>query len=300
MKKSIFSWATIGLLVACISLISCEKEEPIDNSDSRYISVYPGAINFGATESSDMFLIYSYNGATNYKLYIEGDGSWISFSEVEGTIPEYKEGNHDSTTNIYAYVDRSGLTPGNYSCIIIVRTDVGEKRITVSMTVPTNGSGTGGNGTGGGENPNPNPEPDYSEAEVSTELDYIDVNLISCIRKGNEVALTYTMTNTYESDMNISITNVNEFTQHTFISDNWGTQYPRKKVKISLAGKEYYYGYELVLGTLLPGIPTKCVITVKDVAEDATHMHYYIYTERSVIGTINRTKDIIFKNIKIH
>lgn len=50
-------------------------------------------------------------------------------------------------------------------------------------------------------NPNPNPDPgskeDYSSAEISCDLPDIEIELISCKRKSNNiVGLTYTMTNT--------------------------------------------------------------------------------------------------------
>ena len=141
---------------------------------------------------------------------------------------------------------------------------------------------------------------DYSKAEVSTDLSNLDVNLVSCYRKGDNVELTYTLTNTSSyGNMNITITNVNTFTQKTFISDDLGNQYSNKYVKISLGGKDWGYGNNIE-GTLLTGIPSKCVITIKDVDKNAKYMTCYIYTSTALPGSVNYSSDVILKNVKIH
>ena len=101
--------------------------------------------------------------------------------------------------------------------------------------MPINGNGNGGNNdNGSGDNNN---NDDYSEAEVSTMLDNLAVELISCKRSGSDIILKYTLTNTYPyANMGITIQNVNAFTQKTHISDNLGNQYSNEFVKISLAG----------------------------------------------------------------
>ena len=143
-------------------------------------------------------------------------------------------------------------------------------------------------------------DPDYSDAVVDTDLENLEVRLVSCIRDGDEVTLTYTLSNTYAyGNMNVTVTNVNAFTQKTFISDDLGNQYSKEFVKISLAGKDWGYGNNIE-GTLLPGIPVKCVITVKAVNTDAEYMSYYIYTATALPGSVAYSDNVILRNVKIH
>lgn len=143
--------------------------------------------------------------------------------------------------------------------------------------------------------------PDYSEAEVSVgTLDNIEANLVKCVRNGSSVVLTYTLTNTYPyANMNVTLNNVNAFTQKTIIADNLGNQYEKKFVKLSLAGKNFGFGNNIE-GTLLPDMPTKCEVTVNNVDADATHMTYYIYTSTALPGSVNYSDNVVLKNVKIH
>lgn len=131
-------------------------------------------------------------------------------------------------------------------------------------------------------------------------LDNLPVKLISCKRSGNDIILKYTLTNTYPyANMGITIQNVNVFTQKTHISDNLGNQYPNEFVKISLAGNTLGQGNNIE-ETLLPYIPTQCIITVRNVDSNATHMHYYIYTSTAFPGSVNYSDNVILKKVKIH
>lgn len=141
---------------------------------------------------------------------------------------------------------------------------------------------------------------DYSEAIVTTDHSYLDVNLVSCIRNGSNIVLTYTLTNTHSSStMGISISNVNTVTQKTTIADNIGNQYAQSAVKINLAGRDWGYGNNID-GQLLPGIPAKCEITVKNVDSSATYMTYYISTSTAFPGSVNYTLDVVLRNVKIY
>lgn len=153
-------------------------------------------------------------------------------------------------------------------------------------------------------NPQPDPQPqpteDYSSAEISCDLPDVEIELVSCKRKGSNVELTYTMTNTdMLRNQGVTIGNVNAFTNHTHIADNLGNQYPRDQVKISLAGKDFGFGNDIE-GTLLGGVPSKVVVTVKAVDTSAKMMHYYIYTSTAKPGGVNYTSDIILKNVTIY
>ena len=141
---------------------------------------------------------------------------------------------------------------------------------------------------------------DYSSAEVYSTLSNLDVNLVSCYRKDGNVELTYTLTNTSSyGDMGITINNVNSVTQKTTISDDLDNQYGNKSVKISLDGKDWGYGNNID-GTLLTDIPSKCVITIKSVDQNAKYMTCYMYTSTALPGSVNYSADVVLKNVKIH
>lgn len=152
----------------------------------------------------------------------------------------------------------------------------------------------------GPDNPDPD-KPDYSEAIVSTNtLGNLTANLTKCVRSGSTVTLSFTLTNTHQySNMGITLSNVNSFTQKTIISDDLGNQYPVRQVKLSLAGKDLGFGNNIE-GTLLPGIPVKCEVTVTYVDADAAYMNYYIWTSIAFPGSVNYTDNLTLRNVKIH
>ena len=188
----------------------------------------------------------------------------------------------------------------------------------ISLT-PINTGGSGGDsgsdsgtGTGGGNNDNNNDNPnddnqgggttteDYSEAQISTQLDNLSVQLISCKRSGTTVELKYTLTNTYAyANMGITISNVNSFTQKTHIADDLGNQYPNEFVKITLAGNTLGWGNNIE-GTLLPNVPSQCIVTVQNVDTDVKYMHFYMYTSIAFPGGVNTSADVILSNVKVH
>ena len=104
-----------------------------EKSSERYLEVYPSALVLG-TNSEESFIIMSHNGATTYELWGDGDFDWASFNKVEGTIAAYDSDDVNTIELITIYVDRTGLAPGNYEFTLIIRSDLGDYRIPVSMT----------------------------------------------------------------------------------------------------------------------------------------------------------------------
>ena len=105
-----------------------------EKGSERYLEVTPSALILG-TDDSATFAIMSHNGATMYELWGDGVFGWASFSEVEGVIPEYNSSDINSIKNIALYVDRTGLAAGTYRFTLIVRSDLGDYNIPVTMTV---------------------------------------------------------------------------------------------------------------------------------------------------------------------
>lgn len=274
-------------LLAC--LVSCSGGD--ESKEVRYLTVcgyvYDSQTGDGISDAKVDIIGDDYdltNGNGEYRIYSVPEGT----HRVEVSYMGYKTLVMDLTISadedpVYWYKDFY-LTPRSG--------DSG------------NGGSSSDNNNGGnddsGDDNNSTEEEDYSEAEVNTDLSNLDVNLVSCYRNGDNVELTYTLTNTSSyGNMNVTINNVNAFTQKTFISDNLGNQYNNKSVKISLGGNDWGYGNNIE-GTLLTDIPSKCVITVKNVDKSAKYMTYYIYTSTALPGSVNYSADVILKNVKIH
>lgn len=113
-----------------------------EKGEDRYLEVTPSALVLGTAESAT-FAIMSHNGSTTYELYGNGDFSWASFSKVEGVIPEYNSSDANTVETITLYADRSGLTAGEYSFTLIIRSDLGDYNVPVTMTVEKGQSGGG-------------------------------------------------------------------------------------------------------------------------------------------------------------
>ena len=114
--------------------INAEKVE------DRYLEVSPSTLVFG-TDKSVTLEIVSHNGSTPYELYGEGDYGWVSFSKVEGVIPEYNPSDASTVEVITLYANRSGLAAGEYRFTLIIRSVLGDYRVPVTMTVEEGNDG---------------------------------------------------------------------------------------------------------------------------------------------------------------
>lgn len=239
-------------LSLAVSVLPGQVDEP------RRIEVYPERIDFGTDKTSELFFLYSYNGATDYKLYTEGDASWLSFSSVLGTIPEYVQGNYETIKDVTAYADRTGLSAGKYSCTVIVRTDLGDLRIPVSMTVPTSGGG----GTGGGG------------STVSGTIESCDsrvsMKLLSMRKSGSTVTYEFSMTNN-GSDL-ASVDLFNDHLSYAYDSDGGFYTYDGGvyNMVITFGGTSKPGVLSPVRKTFPSGATLKCEIKFTDVPSTVT------------------------------
>ncbi len=295
MKKIFFSKGFIAFFTVCMGLLmaSCTPDNLTENE--------------GGNKNKLTVCGYVYNSETG--------------GTIEGAKVDIKDFGYDISSYYGAY-EFYNVPEGTYRVEVSNR---GYNTLSMNITISadedpvywykdfylTKRSGDSGNGssssddnnndnTGNDDSNDSYVEEDYSSAEVSTDLSNLDVNLVSCYRKGDNVELTYTLTNTSSyGNMNITINNVNAFTQKTFVSDDLGNQYSNKYVKIALGGKDWGYGNNIE-GTLLTDIPSKCIITVKDVDKSAKYMTFYMYTSTALPGSVNYSADVVLKNVKIH
>lgn len=117
---------------------SGERSVPLkvkaDKKSVRYIEVTADTFALGV-DNSTMLTIRSHHGETDYELIAEGDYSWARFSKTMGTVPLYNINDAGSVETITISVDRTGLKNGSYGFTLVVRSDLGDMRIPVTMTV---------------------------------------------------------------------------------------------------------------------------------------------------------------------
>lgn len=94
----------------------------------REFKVQPSSLSIGTAETAS-FTMFSNNGATSYQLLTKENVSWLSFNKTTGTVPD------GSSETMNLKVNRGNLTAGDYSCTIIVRTDLDDTEIPLTMTV---------------------------------------------------------------------------------------------------------------------------------------------------------------------
>ena len=239
-----------------------------DKQDNRYIEVNPTSLNFGEEASELTFSVKSYNGATSYELYTNGDASWASADKVEGIIPEYT--NSSTVQVITLYANRTGLAPGTYSFTLIVRSDLGDYNIPVSMTVK-NGGGT-------------------VSGEVISCDDNLQFTITSCKVSGTTATLEYKVENIGTKAIDLLL--YGSAGGRSYIYDDRGNQYTFDYDCSSLTlGNER--NKSSVIATIPAGVFLKGSIIINDFDPNATKIAnatLYAYYHQSYL---------IFKNVAI-
>ena len=106
-----------------------------EESKKRYIAANPVVVSLG-DRSEETLTLYSYYGSTNYSLLVkEASVGWMKLSKTSGTIPQYDAANPAMKEIIGLSVDRSNMSAGEYSCTLIIRSDLDDLEVPVSMTV---------------------------------------------------------------------------------------------------------------------------------------------------------------------
>lgn len=99
-----------------------------EEKPQRSFDVNPQSLTVGVNDKAS-FSVSSYYGTTFYQLSTKENVAWISFSKNSGTVAA------SATDNVEVRIDRKGLAAGNYSCNIVVQTDLGNKEIPLTMIV---------------------------------------------------------------------------------------------------------------------------------------------------------------------
>lgn len=106
-----------------------------EESKKRYIVANPVAVSLGE-RNEETLTLFSYNGSTNYSVVVkEANIGWLNLSKTSGTIPQYDAANPAMKETIGLSVNRNNMSAGEYSCTLIIRSDLGDLEVPVSMTV---------------------------------------------------------------------------------------------------------------------------------------------------------------------
>lgn len=238
-----------------------------EKGDSRYLEVTPSALVVGTSETATLSIM-SHNGSTVYELYGNGDFSWASFDKTEGVIPEFKATNANTIETLTMYVDRTGLAAGTYSFTLIIRSDLGDYNVPVTMTVEENQAGGGGS------------------AEIISCSEDLEFILTSCKLSGTTATIDMTVKNISNSTINLKLGGGG----YGYAFDDQGHKYDYDDMRLSIAGSNYgTYWNE----TILPaGIFTNCAIRFYNVDTNATEFG-------NITVKTNQESDLVFKNVKI-
>ena len=106
-----------------------------EESKKRYIAASPVVVALG-DRSEETLTLFSYYGSTDYSVVVKDTNvGWLNFSKTSGTIPQYDIANPAMKETIGLSVDRSNMSAGEYSCTLIIRSDLDDLEVPVSMMV---------------------------------------------------------------------------------------------------------------------------------------------------------------------
>ncbi len=242
-----------------------------EKGSERYLEVTPSALVLGTNESATL-AIMSHNGPTAYELYGDGDFSWAIVSKSEGVIPEYNSADASTIETITLTADRTGLTAGEYGFTLIIRSDLGDYNVPVSMTVENGQSGSVGN------------------AEVISCNDNLVFTLTGCTISGTTATLNYMVENIGNTSIALRLDGATS--GRSYIYDDQGNQYDFGSNKASLTlGTSS--DYSRVSTTIPSGVKVKGsvkIYNVSDLAAMFSNITIWSYSEQSYL---------IFKNVPI-
>lgn len=262
--------------------VTVNQEISEENNKNRYLSAAPLSINLGTKESEE-FTLFSHNDATSYELFTRGIDGWLLFSEVEGTIPTYNPANETGTAEkITVFAQRDGLDAGTYTGVVIVRSDLGDLEIPVSMTVSESGN-TGGN-TG--------------SVVVESPHSDLPVTLQNVVRSGSNVTLTFSIQNNSGKDL----TQLKLYSSYMGVKfgayDDLGNSYDASNVQEIKIGNKTSGGAAYEIWPQFPeGVKLVCTMTLKNVSTQAGSFTNITIPCGSQPEITTSSYKIVFKNV---
>ena len=234
------------------------------DEDNRRLEIAPKTLDLG-TKGSATFTMMSHNGSTVYELFTEGEAGWAKFDKKVGVIPEYVPADASTIETITITADRTGLAPGNYSFTLIVRSDLGDTRIPVSMTVESQNA---------------------EDAQIFSCDENLAFTLLGCTISGTTATIEMKVTNVGSSSINLRLYGGNE----GFAYDDQGHKLSGSNMSVALSGSGYSSGYT---STEIPaGVTTKAYIRLSDVDDVAAVFNH-------IVVPTNRESSLLLKHIAI-
>lgn len=246
-----------------------------DEAEQRRLEVNPGLLAVGTSENAS-FSIISHNGATTYQVLVKDNASWLKPGKTTGTVPEYNASNPATIETINVMIDRTGLNAGNYNSTLIIRSDLEDIEIAVTMTVE---AGSGGGSTTSG-------------TVISCDAN-LEITLVSCKMSGSTATLSYKIKNISSSEYSFSIYSPYSNSSSS-VYDDLGNEYQGYDVKVSVGASENYN----VIGQKIPaGVAVKAAVIIKNVNDKASAfsaVSLYVTGEPRLDERL-----LIFKDVKI-
>ena len=246
-----------------------------EKKPARYIEVIPTAIAMG-TDDSAILTLMSHNGATAYELFADGDYSWASFSKTEGVIPEYSSTSANSLENITINANRTGLTAGTYSFTLIIRSDLGDTRVPVSMTVEEAQIPGGGN------------------VEIISSFDDLECTLTSCTMSGTTATLNLKIKNTGTATKTLLLRGrLGGGIEASYAYDDQGNLYIDENFKMAFSnGNLTIYDSK----TNLPaGVTTNATVKIYNIYDEAALFNHL----RILTNFGNQNGELILRNVEL-
>ena len=234
------------------------------DEENRRLEIAPESLDLG-TEVSATLTMTSHNGPTVYELFTEGEAGWAKLDKKVGVIPEYVPADASTIETITITADRTGLAPGNYSFTLIVRSDLGDTRIPVSMTVESQNA---------------------EDAQIFSCDENLAFTLSGCTISGTTATIEMKVTNVGTSTINLRLYGGNS----GYAYDDQGHKLSGSNMSVALSGDGYSASYT---STEIPaGVTTKAYIRLSNV-DDVTAVFNHI-----VVPT-NRESSLLLKHIAI-
>ncbi len=237
-----------------------------EKTDNRYLRISPESLDLG-TEVSKSFFVYSHNGSTSYKLYVRGNADWAYFSSTEGVLPEYVSGDINTFEMFTVEAVRDGLAPGEYGFTLIIRTEMGDYELPISMTVEE--TSVAGN------------------EEIITCDDDLEFSLTSCKISGTTATLEMKVKN---NGYNSTTFRISGGSVNSYAYDDQGNRYTESYLKVFISGN---YETNWDSSTEIPaGVTTKFTIKIYNVASNSA-----VFDCINIIT--NKNSSLVLKNVSI-
>ena len=228
---------------------------------AREFKVQPTSLVLGKDNTAS-FTMYSANGDTAYELLMkESEATWLTFSKKNGVA---KDGLAET---VEVTVQRESLAVGNYSGTIIVRTDLGDMEIPVTMVV----------------------EEQSSSSVTGTIIschDDLEFTLVGCKVSGTTATLEMMVKNNGNATHSLRLYGGS----HSYAYDDQGYRYHGGYLSVAFSGG--YYSSSSDYTDIPAGVKTKCALKIDNVDEIAA-----LFSNISI--DTNKDARLVLKNIPI-